>query len=153
MTKYNKKKKKGIYFSYDATLALTALMIGMIAIVQFTITTAETPSDQIQTSEMKIVAEDAIMTAQHQGILKEIQQQRAQNNDNEAQNIAEDHFDQSIQQRGYNYGITIETNSGTETLVNTDSHESSTVTQAVLPPVEHNDQIHHSNQIRLIIYN
>lgn len=151
MTKPN--KKKGIYFSYDATLALTALMIGMIAIVQFTITSAETPSDQIQTSEMKIAAEDAIMTAQHKKILQDIQAERVQDNDEAAQNIAENHFNDSIHENGYSYGITIETESGTEQLIPTDEHESSTVTQAVLPPVEHNDEIRSSNQIRLIIHN
>lgn len=145
-------KNKGIYFSYDAVLALTALMIGMVAITQFAITTVEKPSEQIQTSSMKIAAEDAIMTAQHQGILRNIQIQRAQGDNQDAQDIAENHFNESIQSRGYRYGITVETTTGTQELVPVQEHESATVTQAILPPVEHNNQIKHSNQIQLIIY-
>ena len=147
--------RKGIYFSYDATLALTALMIGMIAITQFAVVSAETPSDQIQTSDMKITAEDATMTAQHKGILKEIQEERVEGNDDQAQQTAEQHFNQKIiHDKGYSYGIRIETETGTEELVPIENHESATVTNAILPQVQDQseDEIKHANQIQIVIY-
>lgn len=146
-------KRKGFYFSFDAILALVIMSVIMVTVTQTSILASGLQlHETTEFKEMKISAQDALMTGQRNYTNHEIAEQWHNGNQQEANETAQDHYNSIIPER-YTYRLEID---GEELYQRGEESEDSSITTsttAILPTHKTNGDIEGPAQFKLVIWN